>query len=96
VVFVYLGADDVSRSTSIRFSPAPDEMASDQAVFRFHLGHGESAAVGVADQLERDAENLRERFNRDFWMEKEGYYALALDGRKQQVRTITSNPGHGL
>jgi len=56
-------------------------------------------AVGqyeLADQLEREAAKLRDRFNRDFWMEKEGYYALALDGLKQQVRTITSNPGHCL
>jgi glycogen debranching enzyme len=50
----------------------------------------------LADQLEREAAQLRERFNRDFWMEKEGYYALALDGRKRQVRTIASNPGHCL
>jgi glycogen debranching enzyme len=50
----------------------------------------------LADRLEREALALRERFNRDFWMEKEGYYALALDGRKEQVRTITSNPGHSL
>ena len=29
-------------------------------------------------------------------MEDEGYYALGLDGDKQPVRTITSNPGHAL
>lgn len=50
----------------------------------------------VGDRLEREAAQLKERFNRDFWMQEEGYYALALDGRKRPVRTITSNPGHCL
>ena len=50
----------------------------------------------LADRLEKEAEDLKERFNRDFWMEKERYYALALDGDKQPVRTITSNAGHAL
>jgi glycogen debranching enzyme len=50
----------------------------------------------LADRLEKEAANLKERFNREFWMEKEGYYALALDGDKRQVATITSNPGHAL
>jgi glycogen debranching enzyme len=50
----------------------------------------------LARRLEREAAELKERFNRDFWMESEGYYALALDANKQQVATITSNPGHGL
>jgi glycogen debranching enzyme len=50
----------------------------------------------VAERLEREAADLRARFNRDFWMEQQGYYALALDGDKRPVETITSNPGHGL
>jgi glycogen debranching enzyme len=49
-----------------------------------------------ADRLEREASELRERFNRDFWLEKEGYFALALDRDKRAVPTITSNPGHAL
>lgn len=54
-------------------------------------------AVGERDlgeRLEREADELRERIDRAFWMPEEGYYALALDGAKRQVRTITSNPGH--
>jgi glycogen debranching enzyme len=50
----------------------------------------------VARQLEKEAEELRTRFNRDFWLDKEGYFALALDGEKRPVPTITSNPGHCL
>jgi glycogen debranching enzyme len=50
----------------------------------------------LAERLEREADELRERFNRDFWLEKAGYFALALDGDKRPVETITSNPGHCL
>jgi glycogen debranching enzyme len=49
-------------------------------------------AVRLRDQ----ATVLRRRFHEAFWMEEEGYFAGALDGEKQQVRSIVSNPGHGL
>jgi glycogen debranching enzyme len=55
------------------------------------LGEGD-----LAERLEKEANELKERFNRDFWMDKEGYFALALDGEKKQVPTLTSNPGHCL
>lgn len=55
------------------------------------IGH-----TDVAEELEAQAEKLKRRFNEDFWMADLGYYALALDGNKEQVRSITSNPGHGL
>ncbi len=48
----------------------------------------------LADRLERDAAALRERFNRDFWIEERGHYALALDGAKDRVDALTSNTGH--
>ncbi|HEX5948167.1 MAG TPA: amylo-alpha-1,6-glucosidase [Actinomycetota bacterium] len=50
----------------------------------------------LAERLEREAADLRERFNRDFWLETPGFFALALDGEKRSVETITSNPGHCL
>jgi glycogen debranching enzyme len=56
-------------------------------------------ALGESDEaarLEQEASALKDRFNRDFWLEKEGYYALALDRDKRPVPTITSNPGHAL
>jgi len=48
---------------------------------------------GLADRLAREAAELKERFNRDFWLDERGYYALALDGEKRRVDAITSNPG---
>lgn len=47
-------------------------------------------------RLDREAEQLRERFARDFWMEDEQFVALALDGEGRQTGTVTSNPGHCL
>ncbi len=47
-----------------------------------------------ADQLERDAAELKDRFNRDFWVADGEYYALALDGDGRQVDALSSNIGH--
>ncbi|MEV0429229.1 glycogen debranching N-terminal domain-containing protein [Micromonospora sp. NPDC050495] len=49
---------------------------------------------GYADELERQAAALRDRFNRDFWMADRGHYALALDGAGEQVDALASNMGH--
>ncbi len=48
----------------------------------------------LADRLEREAEQLRQRFNADFWIAERGFYALALDGNKRRVDSLTSNIGH--
>jgi glycogen debranching enzyme len=49
----------------------------------------------LADRLEREAADLRGRFDAAFWCEaRGGYYALALDGEKQRVDSLTSNIGH--
>jgi glycogen debranching enzyme len=48
----------------------------------------------LADRLEAEAEELKRRFNEDFWLEDRGFYALALDGEKRRVDSLTSNVGH--
>jgi glycogen debranching enzyme len=48
----------------------------------------------LAGRLEGQAANLRECFRRDFWMPERGCHALALDGDKRQVDSLTSNIGH--
>ncbi|MGI9168704.1 MAG: amylo-alpha-1,6-glucosidase [Caulobacteraceae bacterium] len=55
--------------------------------------NGEGAG---ADRLEAQAKKLRERFNRDFWMEDEGCYALALERGGRQVTVVSSNAGQAL
>ncbi len=49
-----------------------------------------------AEELIKEAETLKKRFNEDFWMEKEGFFAEALDKDKRRVDSVTSNPGHAL
>ncbi|HEY9597210.1 MAG TPA: glycogen debranching N-terminal domain-containing protein [Cyanophyceae cyanobacterium] len=47
-----------------------------------------------AESLRQKAEDLYQKFNERFWMEDEGFYCLGLDNKKQQIKSITSNPGH--
>ncbi|MEU4676981.1 glycogen debranching N-terminal domain-containing protein [Micromonospora sp. NPDC023737] len=47
-----------------------------------------------ADQLEQEAAKLKERFNRDFWVEDGEYFALALDADGRQCDVLSSNIGH--
>jgi glycogen debranching enzyme len=49
-----------------------------------------------AEILERQAEELRIRFEEAFWSEELGTYVLALDGDKRPCRVRSSNAGHCL
>jgi glycogen debranching enzyme len=56
-------------------------------------------ALGRPDaaRARRDAAaRLRARFMDDYWMDDEGFCALALDGDGAPCRVIASNPGHAL
>ncbi len=55
--------------------------------------NGEQA---TADRLRREAHELQERFNRDFWLPERGFYALALANGGKPVGVLSSNPGHAL
>ena len=47
-----------------------------------------------ATRLRDEAEALKDRFNRDFWIDaRGGYYAVGLDGDKRQIDSMTSNIG---
>jgi glycogen debranching enzyme len=48
----------------------------------------------LADSLERQAADLKRRFNRDFWVADGEYFALALDTEGNQVDSLASNNGH--
>jgi glycogen debranching enzyme len=47
----------------------------------------------LAERLERDAAELKRRFNEAFWVE-DGWYALGLDRDKRQIDAVASNMGH--
>ncbi len=67
-----------------------------------------AARTWMADLLERMGETdraaevraaataLKERFNADFWLADEGFYAQAIEVGRDAIREITSNPGHAL
>jgi glycogen debranching enzyme len=47
-----------------------------------------------AELLEKQAADLKRRFNRDFWVDDGEYFAIALDVDGRQVDSLTSNNGH--
>lgn len=49
-----------------------------------------------AEVLRSQADALKINFEDAFWMEDKEFYAIALDENKEQVGTLTSNPGHVL
>ena len=55
------------------------------------LGHDD-----LAQRLGEEARALRENFDKAFWCEAIGTYALALDGEKRQCAVRSSNAGHAL
>jgi glycogen debranching enzyme len=49
----------------------------------------------LAERLEREAAELRARFDAAFWVDaRGGYFALALDAEKRRVDSLCSNMGH--
>jgi glycogen debranching enzyme len=49
-----------------------------------------------ADALRGEAEQLRARFNRDFWLPELDFYALALQADARPCAVLSSNAGHAL
>jgi glycogen debranching enzyme len=47
-----------------------------------------------AEELSKKAEALREQIIKHFWIDELGMFALALDGEKKALPTMTSNAGH--
>jgi len=47
-----------------------------------------------ADELERQAADLKRRFNEDFWLPDRKFFAVGLDAHKRKIDSLTSNIGH--
>jgi glycogen debranching enzyme len=85
-------SDDSLTHTDGRPAPLPAGLCEVQAYwYRALLGMSRRRP-----ELKTVAADVRKRFNRDFWMPRERFVAQALDGEHQQVRAISSNPGHCL
>ncbi|HEX5940496.1 MAG TPA: glycogen debranching N-terminal domain-containing protein, partial [Dehalococcoidia bacterium] len=50
----------------------------------------------IAGDLTKAARRMARRFNSDFWLAGEEFYAVALDGEEQPAASITSNVGQAL
>jgi glycogen debranching enzyme len=62
-----------------------------RAHFAFEVGDQERY-----DHFRRKAAELKTAFNRDFWLEDRGYFAVGLDPDKRPIDSLTSNIGHCL
>jgi glycogen debranching enzyme len=60
-----------------------------------HLAHLRQERE-LGDRWLQDAQALKQRFEQDFWLPEQGYFALALVDDGKPVDSITSNPGHCL
>ncbi len=59
----------------------------------FAAEHGDT---GLATRLRQRAADLKEAFNRDFWLPERGWLAMGLDRHKRPIDALTSNMGHCL
>ena len=48
----------------------------------------------LARRMFHEASELKKRFNDRFWMPDKKFFALGLDAKRQQIKSISSNPGH--
>jgi glycogen debranching enzyme len=49
-----------------------------------------------AHKILADAHDLKQRFNRRFWLEDAGFFAMGLDRTGRPIRSVASNPLHCL
>jgi glycogen debranching enzyme len=94
-------SEDAVSHADGRLATAPIALVEVQGYAYAALEAGADVAIALgetdtATAWRRDAAALRARFNRDFWLEHESYYALALDRDKRACEVISSNPGHAL
>ncbi|MDP8936925.1 MAG: amylo-alpha-1,6-glucosidase [Actinomycetota bacterium] len=56
----------------------------------------EAGDTTTAVRYRTKATDLKTAFNRDFWLEDRGYFAMGLDGDKRPIDALASNMGHCL
>ncbi len=61
------------------------------AHFAFEVGD-----AATYDRFRAKATQLKVAFNRDFWLEDKGWFAVGLDADKRPIDSLTSNIGHCL
>ena len=92
---------DAIRYADGRVAEAPIALCEVQAyVYGAYLARAHFAfEVGDNATYQRfrtKAAQLKKAFNRDFWLEGRGWYAVGLDADKKPIDSLTSNIGHCL
>ncbi|GHJ98729.1 amylo-alpha-1,6-glucosidase [Streptomyces sp. NPDC003753] len=85
---------DGSRPTGPVMAAGAQGYAYDALRRTAHLARTVWGDEVYAALLEQAAADLRDRFQRDFWMEEQAFPALALDGEGNQVDALASDAGH--
>ncbi|MBF6230018.1 amylo-alpha-1,6-glucosidase [Nocardia farcinica] len=52
--------------------------------------------IRTAERMRARAADRKKRFDAAFWISERGHYALGLDGHKNHIDALTSNPAHCL
>ncbi|MFE9094042.1 glycogen debranching N-terminal domain-containing protein [Streptomyces sp. NPDC007264] len=85
---------DGSRPTGPVMAAGAQGYAYDALRRTAHLARTVWGDEVYAALLEQAAGDLRDRFQRDFWMDDHAFPALALDGEGRQVDALASDAGH--
>ena len=56
----------------------------------------EAGDEATFERFRSKATSLKTEFNRDFWLEERGWFAVGLDADKRPIDSLTSNIGHCL
>jgi glycogen debranching enzyme len=92
---------DAIRSADGSLARAPIALCEVQAyvygayVARMHFA-AEAGQADVAERYRRKAADLKTAFNRDFWLDERGWFAMGLDADKRPIDALASNMGHCL
>ncbi|HEX3946798.1 MAG TPA: amylo-alpha-1,6-glucosidase, partial [Acidimicrobiales bacterium] len=84
-----------------RVAEAPIALCEVQAyVYSAYLARAhfanEAGDQVVYARYRQKAADLKTAFNRDFWLEERGWFAVGLDAEKRPIDSLTSNIGHCL
>ncbi|MDY7106706.1 MAG: glycogen debranching N-terminal domain-containing protein [Actinomycetota bacterium] len=92
---------DAIRHADGRLAEAPIALCEVQAytyaayTARAHFAR-EAGDAATFERYAAKAKELRRRFNEDFWVERNSWYALGLDADKRPIDALASNVGHCL
>jgi glycogen debranching enzyme len=92
---------DAIRFADGRLARAPIALAEVQGyVYGAYLARAhfadELGDAATAARYRAKAADLKQAFNRDFWLEDRGWFAMGLDGDKKPIDAMASNVGHCL